>query len=145
MEKTDLLGTWSLVRSFETRDDRVVDPAPLGPHPSGFIHYLEDDRMAVVIAHSGRQPLSTGSRRDAPESELAQAARTLDAYAGSYSVTAPDTVVHHLEISSFQNDQRADYVRTMEIIDGELHLGTPSIPMPDGMRGMKLVWRRLDA
>jgi len=143
MEKADLLGTWSLVRAFETRDGRVVDAAPLGPHPSGFIHYLEDGRMAVVIAHDGRAPLSGSSRRDAPDSELAQAARTFDAYAGPYTVRDEHTVVHHLEISSYQNDLGRDYVRTVDFIDGELHLGTPMFQVADGLRGMYLVWRRL--
>jgi hypothetical protein len=142
MVKADLLGTWALVRAFETRDDRVVDPAPLGPNPSGFIHYLDDDRMAVVIALDGRKPLS-GTRRDSPESELAASARTLDAYAGPYSIPDPDTVIHHLEVSSFQNDVGKNYVREVSFVDGELHLGTPRFQTPEGLRGMYLVWRRL--
>ena len=142
MEKADLLGTWRLVRAFETRDDRVVDPEPLGPNPSGFIHYLEDDRMAVVIAHAGRKPL-TGTRRDSPESELAASARSIDAYAGPYSIPDADTVIHHLEVSSFQNDVGKDYVRQVNFVDGELHLGTPKFRTPEGLRGMFLVWRRL--
>ncbi|SCW69796.1 Lipocalin-like domain-containing protein [Sphingobium faniae] len=144
LKKEDLLGTWSLARAFETRDGRVVDPTPLGLNPSGFIHYLDDDRMAVVIAQDGRKPLS-GPRRSAPVEELAQSARSLDAYAGPYTVKGEeDVVVHHLEISSFQNDMGVDYVRTVEFIDGELYLGTPEFRVADGIRGMKLVWKRLD-
>ena len=143
MEKNDLLGTWSLVRAFETRDARVVDATPLGAHPTGFIHYLTDDRMAVVIAHDGRKALTGTSRRSAPEPELAASARTLDAYAGRYSIPDANTVVHHLEVSSYQNDLGKDYIRKVEFIDGELYLATPEMKLPDGMRGMKLVWRRL--
>jgi hypothetical protein len=144
MLKDKLLGTWRLVRAFETRDGRIVDAYPLGRSPRGFIHYLEDGRMSVLIAHDGRQPLSSGSRRAAPEPELAAAAQSFDAYAGPYGVRDEHTVVHHLEVSQFQNDVGKDYVRSVEFIDDELHLGTPEFRVADGIRGMKLVWKRLD-
>jgi hypothetical protein len=96
-----------------------------------------------VIAHDGRKPLSSGSRRNAPESELAAAARTLDAYAGRFSIRDEHTVVHHLEVSSFQNDVGTDYIRSVEFVDDELHLGTPRTRVSDGIRSMVLVWRRV--
>jgi hypothetical protein len=138
-----LLGTWQLSHSYETLNGNIVNTKPLGEKPTGFIHYLDDNRMAALIAQDGRKPISNNTRRNGSEAELAEMARTFDAYAGPYTIRDENTVVHHLEISSFQNDLGADYVRGVKLENGELSLSPPDVETPEGVRGMVLVWRRL--
>jgi hypothetical protein len=142
IEPEMILGSWKLVKAFETLDGRPSRLDPLGANPTGYVHYLADGRMAVLIAHDGRKPLS-GSRYAAPEPELAEAARTFTGYGGTFTCGL-DEVVHHLDISSYENDNHTDYVRAATFdADGLLTLATPQVPTPNGLRSMSLVWQRL--
>ena len=142
MNVRDLLGSWELLSCHLVTDGARSEP--LGHRPTGYIHYLDNGQMATIIMHEGRQPLS-GGRHDSPEPEMAAAARKLDAYGGAYTFHG-DRVVHHLAVSSFQNDVGADYLRTVALADnGDLLMGTPDQTTPAGVTSFEMVWRKLPA
>ena len=135
-----LHGSWRLVRAARTTDNQVTDEQPLGVDPQGRLHYLHDGGMVVVIAHGGRRPLS-GGRYTSPDDETAAAARTFDAYAGTFAC-AGDRVVHRVQLSSYENDRGAEYVRTVRFCGDLLTLGTPAQRTPTGVVVTWLLWAR---
>jgi Lipocalin-like domain len=136
-----ILGTWRLVRAYSTLDGKPHRQDPLGRGAVGFAHYMPDGRVAILIANDGRQHLS-GDRYGSPEAELAEAARSFTGYCGTYTCGV-DQVTHHLDVSSYENDNHTYYVRGASFDpDGLLTLETPQSPTSDGMRTMCLVWER---
>jgi Lipocalin-like domain len=137
-----ILGTWRLTRTYTTLDGKFARADPLGVGAHGFVHYMPDNRMAVLIAAASRKPVA-GSRYNAPEAELAEAARTFTAYGGTYTCGI-GRVVHHLEISNYENDNRSDYVREAVFDEaGLLTLTTPGVPTAEGIKSTCLVWERM--
>ncbi len=145
LAKADLLGTWCFIEALEDRGGTVRLNPNYGANSTGFLHYLSDGRVAVLISLPGREPLSTGNRRAAPEAELAEAARTFDAYAGTWRIVGPDTVVHRTDISLFQNDAGIELVRRAELVDDVLTLHMPEFTDEGVLVRRWLVWRRLAA
>ena len=141
IEPNMIMGTWRLVRTYSTLDGQPHRQDPLGKDAVGYAHYMPDGRVAILIAYAGRQRLS-GDRSGSPEAELAESARSFTGYGGTYSCQI-DQVTHHLDVSSYENDNHSDYVRGASFdADGLLTLETPQTPTPDGMRTMCLVWER---
>lgn len=74
-----LLGTWRLV-SFEMEpQDGSGKFSPMGKAPAGFLSFLPDGRMAVVITAEGRKPGTSEQERAALYSSLV-------AYTGRFRV-----------------------------------------------------------
>lgn len=140
MQAEDLHGSWSLVRTYKLVDGAEVEPPSFNQDSYGYIHYLLDQRVAVVIAHA-RANLS-GDRRGSPESEMAAAARSFDAYGGTFSVSG-DVVTHHLDISSYENDRGTDYVRRAKLADDRLMLEIPEVVTTEGRVVLGLEWKRV--
>jgi hypothetical protein len=136
-----VLGTWHLVRTYETLDGVETGKAPIGEGAYGVIHYLPDDRMAVVMAHADHVQLSAG-RYNSGEEETAASARTFTAYAGSYTCH-PDRIVHHLDVCLYENDNGTDYVRFAEIHGDRLTLSMPPVPTGKGEMAWHLEWQKL--
>jgi Lipocalin-like domain len=137
-----ILGSWKLVRTYTTIDGAPDILDPLGKNAVGYVHYLSDGRMAVLIAHANR-PLLSGDRYSSPDAELAESARTFTGYGGTFTC-GEDQVVHHLDISSFENDNLTDYVRAAGFDEaGLLTLTTPPVSTEHGQRSTCLVWERL--
>lgn len=137
LERHELLGSWRLIAAWEMIDGVVTDRPGFGLKPNGYIHYLADGRMAVMIAHENRQPI-TG---DDPAERL-EAARSFTAYGGTWTLT--DThVIHHVDICSTQAGVGCDYVRIARIEGDRLKLRTPP-SIPEG-RPMALEWERIGA
>lgn len=134
-------GTWRLLAVENWVDGRLENPYHQGRNPNGLIHYMPDNRMAALIANGGRNRMSA-DRYTAPLEECAEASRTFTAYAGPYA-RAGSKLTHHLEVSSYENDVGADYVRYIEP-DGE-DMWLVSAPMPSNgrQRVVKLKWRRV--
>lgn len=143
LEQADLLGTWCFVEALEDREGAVRLNPNYGENSTGFLHYLPDGRVAVLISLPDRKPLSTGNRRSAPEAELAEAARTFDAYAGTYEIVPPNVVVHRTDISQFQNDAGIELVRRAELTGDVLTLHMPEFEDQGVTVRRRLIWRRL--
>ncbi len=143
VQKADILGCWKLVEAMEDRGG-VVRPNPnYGEDPTGFLHYLVEDRVAVVVSLAGRKALTGGDRRKAPGEELAEAARSFDAYAGTFVLLGDGHVSHRVEISTFQNDVGKDLVRRMELVGDLLTLHIPSFSDQDQLVRRHLTWERI--
>jgi hypothetical protein len=135
----DILGCWKLIHAVELIDG-VERPNPnLGTRPTGYLHYLAEGRVAVVVSLDGRKLLSGDHRRTAPREELADAALTFDAYAGTFSLIAPDRIAHHIEISTYQNDVGKDLVRRIVLEGDRLTL----YPVEYAQMNRWLVWQRV--
>jgi len=142
MKVEDLHGSWSLVRTYKLVDGAETEAPAFNRSSYGFIHYLADGRVAVLIAHE-RSKLS-GDRRTSPDSEMAAAARSFDAYGGNFTL-ADDVVTHHLDISSYENDRGADYVRRARLTGDRLFLEMPEMTTAEGKVIFGLEWRRVVA
>ncbi|MBP7336559.1 lipocalin-like domain-containing protein [Niveispirillum sp.] len=141
----DILGCWQLHAAMEQRGGCTGPNPNYGSRPNGFLYYLPDGRVAVTIANDGRKPLSGTNRRMAPAEELAEAARTFDAYAGRFTLLAPDRIVHHVEVSSCQNEVGTDLVRQLSLNGDLLRLEPPPFHENDQTIIRWLVWRRLSS
>jgi hypothetical protein len=139
--KENVLGSWSLVRTYETIDGVETGKAPIGEGAYGYIHYLADNRMAVVMAHAGREKMSAG-RYNSGEAETAYSARTFTAYAGTFTCH-PDRIVHHLDACLYENDNNTDYVRYTTIVGDRLTLSMPPVETDKGPRVWSLEWQRI--
>lgn len=140
-ETLDIQGTWRLLRVERWQDGKIVNPFHHGPKPNGLIHYLPGNRMAAVIARSDRKPTSAG-RENSPQEELAEAATSFNAYAGSYSRNGAN-LIHHVEVNSFENDVGADYPRTIGLEDGNMTLSSPAVEINGVDNWIRLVWQRI--
>ena len=145
VRKADILGCWRLERALEERDGVVGPNRNYGDNPIGFLHYLAEDRVAVTVSLGGRplESVTNADRRRAPDAELATEARTFDAYAGRFSITGPNLVVHHVEISLFQNDVGTDFVRGIAIEGDRLTLYPPDLALNTTTLKRWLEWRRI--
>ncbi|MGE0387297.1 MAG: lipocalin-like domain-containing protein [Gammaproteobacteria bacterium] len=137
----DLHGSWRLLSVVEYTDGRVTNPYFQGRNPVGFIHYLHDGRVAVLIANDGRR-LMSADRYTSPVQECAESSRTFTGYGGRFTRTG-NQVVHHLDVSSYENDVGTDYVRTIEVDGGRLILGTLPMQLNGRTRVLKLTWERV--
>lgn len=136
----DILGCWELVAAFEEKDGEIGLNPFLGENPMGFLHYLAGGRVAVTVGLAGRKPYSTANRRLAPVEELAESARTFDAYAGSFRFLEPDVIAHHIEVSTDQADVGTDLVRRI-VVKGDILSLHPILP--PGVHPRWLEWKRL--
>jgi hypothetical protein len=137
-----LLGTWSLQRTFELLDGQPTGRSPIGEKAHGFIHYMPGSRMSVMFAHEGHPRLSNG-RYKSPDDETARSSRTFCAYAGTFTIEGND-IIHHLEISDFENDRGTDYLRHAALDGNSLTLVTPSWPTRRGEVAWGLEWHKLE-
>jgi hypothetical protein len=126
--KNGLVGTWKLLSASYVMDNGQINQEPYGPHPTGFITYMTDDRFMVTIAFGGRKPLSVNDPITAPVEERAQAFATFGAYGGRYTFTG-DKVVHHVEVAWLQNWVGTDQVRLVTLKGDRLSQRSLSSPI----------------
>jgi len=135
-----IIGTWKLVSAVLTTLDG--EPRKLfGDNPSGFLTYTDDGRMTAIVASSGREPLSVADPNAAPAAERAEAFSTFTAYAGRYTFHG-DKVVHHVEVSLFQNWEGTDQVRFARMDGARLTLTTPPMSIGGEQLVVQLTWER---
>jgi hypothetical protein len=144
LTKSDLIGSWKLEGSYEDLDGVIGVNPNFGENPVGFLHYTAEDRVAVIIASGGRKKMAGAHRRRASVEDLAEAARTFDAYAGRFTFRAPDQIIHHIEANSYENDVGRDFVRRIELDGDRLTLHVPP-DEPDAGKTSKRwhEWRRI--
>lgn len=140
-----IFGCWRLERAMEERGG-VERPNPTyGASPTGYLHYLPGGRVAVTIPLGERKPMSGNDRRAAPVEELADAARSFDAYAGRFSLIRGDRIVHHVEVASYQNRVGTDLERGIELEGDLLRLRIPEFDDNGVTVRRWLEWRRMPA
>lgn len=136
------LGTWKL-QSLTTEDLETGQKAePLGPHPSGYLTYGPDCRMAVAIVKDDRKGPAALVPTDAEKIDLYDG---LIAYAGTYAVDG-DKVSHHVDVSWNQAWTGTTQVRQFTIDGNTLHIRTKPAKNPStGKQGTAdLVWTKVE-
>ena len=138
--KDSLVGTWKLISATNTTEKGVIADA-YGENPTGFLTDTPDGRMMVIIASSGRKPLSV---LPGPLQERAEAFSTFAAYAGRYTLSG-DRVIHHIEADLRQDRVNTDQVRfIVKLQDNRVTLRTPLGVATNGVRQtQELVWERM--
>lgn len=138
-----ILGCWRLERAVEERGG-VARPNPTyGAAPTGYLHYLAGGRVAVTIPLGERRRMSGNDRRAAPAEELAESARTFDAYAGRFTLIGGTRIVHHIEVASYQNHVGTDLERGIELEGDLLRLRVPEFDDNGMIVRRWLEWRRV--
>ena len=142
MESNPLIGTWRLV-SWENRsveDDEVS--YPLGKDAEGYIMYNPDGYMFVAIMSPYRINFAGGDLLSGTPEEEAKAEETFLSYCGPYDFRG-DTVIHHIEISSFPNWSGVDEERLIELGGNRVKLSTHPILIQGKQQTAHLIWERV--
>jgi hypothetical protein len=142
MESNPLIGTWRLL-SWENRsveDDEVS--YPLGKDAEGYIMYNPDGYMFVAIMSPYRINFAGGDLLSGTPEEEAKAEETFLSYCGPYDFRG-ETVIHHIEISSFPNWSGVDQERLVELGGNRVTLSTPPILIQGNQQTAHLIWERL--
>jgi len=141
MTPNPLIGSWRLV-SWENRSiDGQKISYPLGKDAVGYIMYNQDGYMAVAIMRPNRTKFAAGDLLGGSAAEKAQAAETYVSYCGRYEFRG-DTVVHHVELSSFPNWVGVDQERLVELEGNRLTLSTRPILLGGIEQTAHLIWER---
>ncbi len=118
-----LVGNWRLVsfeREYQTTGEREY---PMGKTPAGYIIFLTEGRMAVVITGEGRKAPTTDQDR-------AGLFNSLVAYTGSYRVDG-DKWITTVDVSANPAWVGTDQTRTFRITGDRLQEMTVWATRPD--------------
>ena len=136
-----LIGTWKLksyVREVAATGERYNER---GEHPNGYLSYAADGRMYAIITWENRVAPTDVVPTDEERIKLFS---TMISYAGTYTFDA-EKVIHHVDISWYQNWTGTDQVRFYKL-DGNMLTITSALAknFTDGREGRSiLVWERL--
>jgi len=122
-DRTPLVGLWRLVsfqREYQASGDREY---PMGNMPAGYIHFLPEGRMTVVITGEGRKAATTDQDR-------AGLFNTLVAYTGPYRVDG-DKWITMVEVSMNPAWVGTEQTRAFQISGDRLQETQPWTPRPD--------------
>jgi hypothetical protein len=118
-----LVGNWRLVsfeREYQATGEREY---PMGKTPTGYIVFLTEGRMAVVITGEGRKAPTT-------DQDLAGLYNSLVAYTGSYRVDG-DKWMTTVDVSANPAWVGTDQTRTFRITGDRLQEITAWAARPD--------------
>jgi hypothetical protein len=137
-----LIGSWSIVSTERKLLPSLEVIDTFRPGTRGFIHYLPDGRMSVVITEGGRQAPAGLVATDA---EAVALFRTVMAYAGRYTFQG-DRVLHHIEISSLESWSGQTQTRLVHLDGPILRLSTlaSNDPFTGQHSHRSITWRRID-
>jgi hypothetical protein len=122
-ERDVLVGTWRLVsfeREYQSAGEREY---PMGKVPTGYILFLPEGRMVVVITAEGRKPSVTDQDR-------AGLFNTLVAYTGAYRVEG-DKWIATVDVSANPAWVGTDQTRSFRITGTRLQEMTAWAARPD--------------
>lgn len=122
-DSNPLVGSWRLVsyeREYQSAGEREY---PMGKAPTGYIQFLSDGRMAVVITGEGRTVATT-------DQERASLFNTLVAYTGRYRVEG-DKWITAVDVSANPALVGTDQLRSFRITGDRLQEMTGWIARPD--------------
>lgn len=141
LEPEQLIGTWQLIAA-EAHSSTGEAFYPYGQAPVGLLMYDAKGYVAVVLMHPSRSPFASGdSLRGTPE-ELKTAFESFDAYAGTYTVDATQSIVtHHVLAARFPNWVGSQQVRYVTWTPDELQLRTPPIFARGTEWTIALIWK----
>ena len=122
-DRNVLVGSWRLVsfeREYQTTGEREY---PMGKTPAGYIIFLAEGRMAVVITGAGRKAPATDQDR-------ADLFNSLVAYTGSYRVDG-DKWTTTVDVSANPVWVGTEQTRTFRVTGDQLQEMTAWAARPD--------------
>ena len=140
MNENPLVGAWKLVSyQYNTEDGEAVHP--YGRDPAGYIMYTADGYMSVQIANRERPRFTSEDVRGGTDAENVAAASSYIAYCGTYELH-DDRVIHHVELSFFQNRVGTSQTRYCRLAGDRIELKTPPLLIDGAPRTLNIVWER---
>ena len=104
--------------------------------------YGQDGYMSVSIMRPDRPKFAAGDLPSGGAQERARATDTYVSYCGRYEFRG-DTVVHHVDLSSFPNWVGVDQERLVELTGNRLTLSTRPILLGGLQQTAHLIWERV--
>ncbi len=141
MDRKRWYGTWKL-EAMELRSLRGVTTYPYGKDPTGFIMYLEPDRMAVAFGNGARKPFASDDMRGGTEQEKSAAFNSFVCYCGTFSV-GEKSVFHSIDVSLFPNWVGTSQERLYEFDGNMLRLVSRPFMIDGEMQTAHLVWKKV--
>lgn len=140
MDKKRWLGTWRL-ESFELRIANGSTTYPYGKNATGFIMYLEPDRMAVAISGDNRFTFASDDMLGGTAEEKSAAFDSYVSYCGTFQV-GEESVVHRIDTCLFPNWVGTSQERLYKFEGNLLFLSTKSFLIKGEQQTAHLIWRR---
>lgn len=141
MIQNQFVGTWRLV-SYELRGADGQLSYPYGPDTVGYLMYLPDGYMSVVIMSANRPKFAASDIMSGNIEERATAAKTYISYCGKYEIQG-NKVIHHIEASLFPNWIAINQDRFFEFTAENLSLSTTPILVNGQQQTAHLIWERV--
>ncbi|MCW4041133.1 MAG: lipocalin-like domain-containing protein [Candidatus Bathyarchaeota archaeon] len=135
-----VIGVWKLVSCEFHHGDQVT--YPWGHYPLGYLMYLRNGYMAVQLMAAERQRFASGDSLKGTFEEYADAGKTYAGYCGTYEVRE-NTVIHHVDVSSFPNWVGEQFVRYAKLDGDTLILSTPPMLFEGQPQTAHLVWQKV--
>ncbi|MGW2560878.1 lipocalin-like domain-containing protein [Streptomyces sp. NPDC001514] len=124
MSDPELLGRWRLVSYYDEDGHGGIGEGPLGPAPYGLLYYA-DDYVSVNMGRATPEPGGVNYL----------------GYAGSWRRSAPDTVIHAIDVCSNPDWAGTEQTRTL-VLDGDLLTLRGSAVVGGRIRLRVLTWKR---
>ncbi len=134
-------GTWKL-EAMELRSLRGVTTYPYGRNPTGYIMYLQPDRMAVAFGNGDRPLFATEDMRGGTEQEKGAAFNSFVCYCGTFRVEER-SVIHRIDVSLFPNWVGTSQERFYEFEGNTLRLSSKPFLINGEQQTAHLIWRRV--
>lgn len=140
MVQNPLVGVWRLIScELSTADGEVS--YPWGRDASAYIMYTPDGYMSYQVMAGNRTLFASGDLFGGTAEEQLAAVRTYQSYCGTYEFRG-DSVIHHVEVSSFPNWVGQDQVRFVSLVDDVLTLSAAPLVLHGKSRTARLIWKR---
>ncbi len=142
-QSNPLIGSWSIVSTERKLLPSLEVIDTFRPGTRGFIHYMPDARMSVVITEGGR---AAPAGLVATDPEAVAMFRTVMAYAGRYTFEG-DRVLHHIEICSLETWSGQTQTRLVHLDGPILRLSTlaSNDPFTGQYSHRAITWQRIEA
>jgi hypothetical protein len=134
-------GTWSL-ETCEVRSASGVTSYPYGKNGTGYIMYLEPNRMAVAISGENRRAFAVADMLGGTEEEKSAAIESYVSYCGTFQV-GEQSVIHRIDVSLFPNWVGTSQERLYSFDGDTLHLSTNPFLFNGKQQTAHLIWNKV--
>ena len=141
MAQNSFIGTWRLV-SFEHRSADGQISYPWGQDAVGYLMYNKDGYMFVAAMSVNHRKFASEGLKRANTKDKTAAPDTYRSYCGRYEVKG-DTVIHHIEVSSFPDWIGVDQERIFKFDGERISLSSPPVLINGMQQTPHLIWERV--
>jgi hypothetical protein len=134
-----LQGTWTLVSAVNEQDGKKTDV--YGPNPRGSLILTPEGRYSLILMRASLPKFAANNRVKGTSEENQAVVQGSAAFFGRYTVEGgqEQTVILHVEGSTFPNWDGQDQKRFMTVVGDELRLTAPTTTVGGTNY---LVWKR---